>query len=217
MQKQATGVFGGTFDPIHYGHLRTALEVHQQLHLNTTRFIPCGVPPHRALPEATAQQRLSMVRLAVATQPAFMVDERETNRPGPAYMVDTLTELRRELADTPLVLILGQDAFQQLHTWKNWQQIPQLAHLAIMARPHGSQPVNSVLQALLAARESADIGALQQQPAGLIFRCPVSQLDISASGIRDILKNSKTGRCLLPHYLLPGVVLDYIEQTGLYR
>lgn len=217
VQKRAIGVFGGTFDPIHYGHLRTALEVHQQLHLNTTRFIPCGIPPHRALPEATAQQRLAMVQLAITTQPLFSVDEREINRPEPAYMVDTLTELRRELADTPLVLILGQDAFQQFHTWKNWQYIPQLAHLAIMARPHGSKPINNALQALLAERENVDINALHRQPAGLIFHCPVSQLDISASAIRDIIKHSRSNRDLLPHYLLPEVVLEYIEQTGLYR
>ena len=121
------GVLGGTFDPIHYGHLRPALELLETLELSEVRFIPCRIPAHRGAPSITAEQRLELVRLAIIGQPGFVADGRELRRAGPSYMVDTLVALRQELGDTPLCLILGSDAFQALTTWHRWQALTDLA------------------------------------------------------------------------------------------
>ena len=129
------GVLGGTFDPIHHGHLRPALEVLEALGLAELRFVPCRIPAHRATPSVSAEQRLDLVRLATAEQAGFVADDRELRRPGPSYMIDTLASLRTEFGDTPLVLIVGSDAFRELHTWRRWRELTDLAHIAIMRRP----------------------------------------------------------------------------------
>ncbi len=129
------GIFGGTFDPVHFGHLRPALEVQQALGLDEVRFIPAGQPPHRDMPHATAPQRLSMLQTAIEDQPGFAADEREIQREGPSYMVDTLALLREELGQIPLCLILGYDAFLGLPAWHQWHRLIELAHLVITHRP----------------------------------------------------------------------------------
>ncbi|MCK5724204.1 MAG: nicotinate-nucleotide adenylyltransferase, partial [Gammaproteobacteria bacterium] len=129
------GILGGTFDPIHYGHLRTALDVQQCLSLDEVRFIPCGEPPHRDKPVAESLQRLAMVRAAIAGQKGFSVDDREIRREGPSYMVDTLTSLKHDFKTESLCLILGMDAFNGLEQWHQWQQIFELANIAVMKRP----------------------------------------------------------------------------------
>ena len=120
---QPIGLFGGTFDPIHYGHLRTAFELWQALGLAEVRFMPTGSPPHRDQTHATAEHRLAMVRAAVAGQPAFVVDDREVRRSGVSYSVDTLTELRAEYPDRSLCLLLGMDAFLGLPNWHRWREL----------------------------------------------------------------------------------------------
>lgn len=130
------GILGGTFDPIHFGHLRTALDVVEDLNLQQLRFIPCGEPPHRDQPHASPAQRLAMVQLAIASESRFMVDAREIQRGGPSYMVETLESLRQELGEQQsLGLIVGLDAFAALDSWYRWQDLIDLAHLIIMTRP----------------------------------------------------------------------------------
>ena len=133
---QPIGVFGGTFDPIHFGHLRLAEEMAEGLGLSQVRFIPAGQPPHRGAPRTAASHRLEMVRRAIAGNPRFEVDAREVQRPDPSYTVDTLTALRAELGnEQPLWLLLGADAFSGLPSWHQWRQLFELANIVVAARP----------------------------------------------------------------------------------
>lgn len=211
------GILGGTFDPIHYGHLRLAQEAAGQLRLAVVRFMPSGTPPHRSSPGAPAEDRLAMVRLAVAENPLFSVDDRETLRAGPGYTVDTLTALRAELGATqPLVLLLGADAFLELATWSRWHQLFNLAHVAVAYRP--GFPVDtwqSRMPQPLAAEYNARLMrqplGVHMAPAGGIVVVPIAALDISATLIRDATRAGNN-----PRYLLPDSVIQYIQEHNLY-
>lgn len=206
------GILGGTFDPIHYGHLRTALELLETLELAEVRFVPCRIPAHRATPRVTAEQRLTLVRLALLGQAGFVVDDREIRREGPSYMVDTLASLRADCgAETPLCLILGTDAFRELPTWHRWLDLSELAHIVVMQRPGLLQPFPPVLENFITARVVYDGLALRRQPAGGILFQPVTQLNISATQIRALLARGQS-----PRYLLPDAVLAYIHDRALY-
>jgi nicotinate-nucleotide adenylyltransferase len=205
------GIFGGTFDPIHYAHLRTALEVQQRLGLAELRFVPASIPPHRPQPVASPQQRSLMVRLAIADQPGMTLDVHELDRAGPSYMVDTLAALRAELGDVPLVLILGLDALLGLPSWHQWTRLIGLAHIAVMERPGVMLPEQGELAELVRAHRSEDVARLAQEPAGTMLFVPVSQLAISATDIRAQLAAGAS-----PRFLLPDAVLDYIREEALY-
>ena len=200
------GILGGTFDPIHYGHLRPALEVKQTLGLEQVRFIPLRQPPHRDQPYSSPQQRLAMVQTATAGEPAFRVDDRELQRSGNSYTVDTLHSLRQELGNLPLCLLMGSDAFRGFPDWHQPDLVLKLAHLVVMQRP-GEQPV-----AHYADRIVSNAEPMHSVPGGLILFQPVTQLEISATAIRMMLR---TG--LSPRYLLPDPVLAIIRQQGLYQ
>ena len=205
------GVFGGTFDPIHYAHLRTALEVQQHLGLAQLRVVPASIPPHRPQPVASAAQRLAMVQRAITGQPGMVVDACELRRDGPSYMVDTLAALRAEQGATPLVLILGLDAFLGLPAWHQWTRLIELAHIAVMERPGAVLPAQGALAELVRKHQTTDPGRLAQQPAGALCFVPVSQLAISATDIRAQLAAGAS-----PRFLLPDAVLEYIQDEGLY-
>ncbi len=134
------GLFGGTFDPIHYGHLRPLWEVKEALKFDQLRLIPSFIPPHRGKPGASAKQRLEMLRLAVADVPDYEVDERELQRGGPSYTVETLQSLRNELGDQPLCWVMGLDAFLGLASWYQWRRITELAHIVVTQRPGSQHP-----------------------------------------------------------------------------
>lgn len=206
------GILGGTFDPIHFGHLRTALELHQALGLEAVRLLPCGLPPHRGRPQASPEQRLAMVEVAVAGQSGLLVDRRELERPGPSYMVDTLISLREDLGKRPLGLILGMDAFLGLPSWHHWERIPELTHLLVVTRPGAPEPDAGPMQTLLRVRETADPEALHGRPAGLALRQQVTRLDISSTAIRGLIAAGRS-----PRFLLPDAVLALIETHRLYR
>ncbi len=208
------GIYGGTFDPIHYGHLRPALDVYQALPFSEIRFVPCGEPAHRNAPLTDAAHRLAMLRMALANQPAFKVDDRELHRKGPSYMVDTLTELRAEYGKQPLCLIIGFDAFLGLESWSRWQDIFKLAHLVVSHRPgwhKGKIETRPGLKQMLEQRQMAG-ESLSQYPAGGIAFLPVTQLEISSSLIRELIA---AGRDV--HYLLPDNVYELIKQEKLYN
>lgn len=206
------GILGGTFDPVHFGHLRVALEALETLGLAEVRLLPCGQPPHREPPRAAASARRTMLELALAGQPGLRVDLRELERPGPSYMVDTLASLRAELGAAPLCLLLGSDAFLGLPGWHRWQELPALAHLVVLHRPGASLvDVPPPLAALLAERQVHTPAALVARPAGAILQLAVTPLDISASAIRTLIGAGRS-----PRYLLPEVVWDYIRTQGLY-
>lgn len=206
------GILGGTFDPIHHGHLRPALELLETLDLAEIRFIPCRIPAHRGTPQLTAEQRLTLVRLAMRGQPGFVADDRELQRAGPSFMVDTLASLREDFREQPLCLIIGSDAFRNLHTWHRWQELSQFAHIVVMRRPGALQPFAAALEKFIAPRRIDDACALRHQLAGAILFQPVTQLDISATQIRALLARGHS-----PRFLLPETALAYIHDRALYR
>lgn len=207
----AMGVFGGTFDPIHFGHLRTAFEVLQALRFSEVRFMPCGTPPHRGSPVAAAQERLAMVRAATEGQHGFVVDDRELSREGPSYSVDTLTALRGEFPLRPIALIIGMDAFLGLPKWYHWQEILQLAHIVVAHRPGWKAPDIGPLGELLAERGTHRIGDLHQAKSGHIYILDVTQLEISSTDIRDIVAAGRD-----PRFLMPDAVREYIRESACY-
>lgn len=205
-------LLGGTFDPVHHGHLRTAIEVQQALGIERVHLLPARVPPHRRPPAATPEQRLAMLRRAIENEPALAIDTRELDRPGPSYMVDTLRSLRAEAGDAPVVLVIGVDAFAALDLWHQWRAIPDLAHLLVLDRPGGRWPEQGALAELVAQRRVADCRALSEAPAGRVASLRVSQLEISSTRIRELLGAGTNAR-----YLLPDGVLDLILENGWYR
>ena len=210
------GILGGTFDPIHYAHLRLGETLADHLGLEQVRFIPAALPPHRASPRVTALDRLAMVRLATAGNPRFITDARECRRTGNSYTVDTLRELRAELGDAqPLVLLMGTDAFNLLTTWSRWEQLFDLAHIAVAQRPGHAFDVERLppeLAAQVRARLRADPAATAAGAAGTVLPVDVPALDISATAIRALLAAGHSAR-----YLLPDEVLDYIGSNHLYK
>jgi nicotinate-nucleotide adenylyltransferase len=206
------GIFGGTFDPIHYGHLRCALEIAEQLELREVRMLPCGQPPHRGAPIATTEQRRHALELALAGQSLLRLDTRELERAGPSYMVDTLASIRAEIGQDGLCLILGQDAFNGLASWHRWEQLTALAHLVVISRPGIEPPETGPIAALIQTCSVESLDELRARPAGAILFRTVTALGFSASGIRAQLASG-----LSPRYLLPDAVLDYLVQEGVYR
>ncbi len=207
------GILGGTFDPVHNGHLRPALELLEGLDLQEIRFIPCRQPPHRSRPEAAPGHRLAMLEQAIAGQAGFVLDDREMRRDGPSYMVDTLASLRAQMGkERPLCLITGRDAFQALNHWERWREILKLAHLVAPDRPGATQTLPNVLNDLLKHRQIQYAEALSKDPAGAILLQPVTQLAISATEIRALLTQGRS-----PRYLLPEAVWTYIRDQDLYR
>ncbi|BAW79904.1 nicotinic acid mononucleotide adenylyltransferase [Candidatus Nitrosoglobus terrae] len=205
------GIFGGTFDPVHFGHLRPALELLERLFLAEIRFIPCRCPPHRPLPVADPEQRLAMLQLGIAGESRFKVDDREFYRSGPSYMVDTLISLRAEKGQAPLCLILGTDAFLGLPKWYRWLELIELAHLLVIKRPGEILPQQGVLKDLLDERKISNPKQLKAQSIGCILPMETTQLGISATQIRVLLKAGQSVR-----YLLPDAVWNYIQTSGLY-
>lgn len=203
------GIFGGTFDPIHYGHLRAAVEVSECLGLSELRLIPSATPPHRKQPAASAAMRVEMLQLALQNQPQLRIDLRELNRPGASYMVDTLKSLRLDYPDTALLLFIGTDAFNQLHQWHQWQQLFDYAHIVVMTRPsYHAQP----LAAFFAERLARLAIELAEHHAGKLYFQPITQLDISATAIRNLIAQRQN-----PGFLLPDTVIAYIRQHQLYQ
>jgi nicotinate-nucleotide adenylyltransferase len=213
---RAIGVFGGTFDPIHFGHLRLAEELGDNLGLTEVRVIPARVPPHRATPRVTAQHRLEMVRLAIAANPRFVLDERECRREGPSYTVDTLRELRAESDGAAICcVLLGVDAFLGLTTWSRWRELFDLSHIVVAHRP-GFELTESAMPAALAcelaARLTTDVNAIRCAACGCVLAYKLAGLDISGTAIRAALRERRSVR-----YLLPDSVLDYIARNRLYQ
>lgn len=206
-------VFGGTFDPIHYGHLRVAWEVAEQLDCEV-RLMPSAQPPHRAAPGASADDRAAMIELALAGQARLKLDRRELDRRGPSYSIDTLHELRRELGpERPLVFVLGADAFRALSTWHRWREMTDLAHLVAMTRPRQRlDKLDDALHAAMVGRWTGLTDRLRSEPSGRVMVLRVTPLAISSSLIRASLADGKS-----PRFLSPQAVLDHIEARRLYR
>jgi nicotinate-nucleotide adenylyltransferase len=204
-------IMGGTFDPIHIGHLRSALEAVELLNCDELRFIPCHQPPHRATPSVTSLQRLHMIELAIADQPGFRVDAREIKREGPSYTIDTLTDLRGEVgADCALHLLIGMDAFVELDTWRRWDELINFANIIVMQRPDNDLPQRAPIVKLLLARHTA-LSEVKKKSHGAIAIVQLTPLPISATAIRDMIRIERS-----PRYLLPDAVWQFIREQHLY-
>ena len=206
------GVLGGTFDPVHIGHLRGGLEVAEMMQLDELRLTPNARPPHRDTPLVSALDRLAMVECAVAGVATLVVDSRELQRDKPSYTIDTLELMRAELAaDDQLFLLLGWDAFCGLPTWHRWEDLLQHCHILVLQRPDADSEPPDALRNLLAARSVSDPLALKG-PGGQIAFVWQTPLAVSATQIRQLLASGKSVR-----YLVPDAVLAYIDAHGLYR
>lgn len=218
MLPKAIGLLGGTFNPIHYGHLRLAEELATALDLAEVRFIPTGTPPHRAAPKVSVAERLAMVRKGVEANPRFHADDSEAVSAGPHYTIDTLRRFRASLGShQPLCLMMGADAFLGLSSWREWKALFDYAHIAVAERPGFSSIVEpgampSLLEHAVMNRMTGNPATLREKPAGSVFRVDITALDISSSKIRGYLRSAGS-----PRYLLPDAVLGYIQEKGLYK
>src|SRR5690554_1770060 len=205
-------ICGGTFDPIHHGHLRLALEVADALAVDRVHLVPCHIPPHRNGTGATSGQRLDMIRLAIEGEPCLRVDDRELRRAGASFTADTLRQLRNELGpEQQLVMVVGTDAFAGFGQWREWRKIPELAHIVVVRRPGSELAAGSDAARLLEARRVAAPDALQRTPCGHILELEPPLLDISATGIRQRIADGRS-----PRYLVPDPVWQRIQAQGLY-
>ncbi|HEY8266234.1 MAG TPA: nicotinate-nucleotide adenylyltransferase [Steroidobacteraceae bacterium] len=205
------GVFGGMFDPIHFGHLRTAHELHELLGLEAVAFVPAGDPPHRAAPLADARTRLAMVRAAVGDDPRFFVDDRELRRAGPSYTILTLEALRAERGPQPIVLIMGMDAFAGIERWHRAGELLAFAHVVIARRPNSASPGEGLAARLLRDHRCDDPAQLAASPAGLVHVSENTQLDLSSSAVRAVIAAGRD-----PRYLMPEAARRIILATGSY-
>ncbi|GAB5415072.1 MAG: nicotinate-nucleotide adenylyltransferase [Congregibacter sp.] len=204
-------VFGGTFNPIHFGHLRSALELLELLGLEQLRFMPAQHPPHRPDPAVSAEDRASMIDLAIHGEARFVCDRRELQRSGPSYTYDSLCSLRKELGpERPLAMVLGCDAVATLDSWHRWDQLCELAHIVVLSRPGWSLAEAGRIADYL--REAAgDPDVMRHGPAGRVVFQSLTPMDVSSTTVRGLLQSGRS-----PRYLLPDSVLDYIQSRSLY-
>lgn len=212
MPNRPIGILGGTFDPVHNGHLRLAVELVQSLDLSEVRLVPSARPPHRGAPAASPGQRAKWLRVAIAEQPNLRLDDRELLRNGPSYTVDTLASLRDDLPETPLCLIMGRDVFAGLPDWRDWRRLFDYAHIILVERPGVDPVLPAAAAAELDHRVSREAGDLVESLAGRVHVCEPPPLEISASRIRALLAAGRS-----PRYLLPDVVLGDILDADVYR
>lgn len=211
MQQAPLAILGGTFDPIHIGHLRVALEAADSLGAEL-RLIPASVPPHREQPVATAEQRVAILRAALSRQDRLKLDERELSRQGRSYTIDTLIELRGEIgANRSLVLLLGRDAFLGLPNWHRWHELFDYAHIGVLSRPGHTPELPDELTAEVASRSIPASSLADHKAFGKVFEIAVSALDVSATAIRKLLSHGGD-----PRYLIPDAVIDDVTLLAPY-
>lgn len=213
---KAVGILGGTFNPIHFGHLRMAQELADTLNFDEVRFIPAANPPHKNTPAICAEHRAAMVGLAIADNPAFTFDNRELHRTGASYTIDTLLSLRTELGtQTSMTLFMGSDAFTKFDTWHRWEEIIRFCHIALVQRPQQQTETSRLPKALetfLHNHYTENGDDLHGSPAGFVTMRQVTALDISSTAIREAFQQQHSAR-----YLMPDKVIDYIKTHQLYQ
>jgi nicotinate-nucleotide adenylyltransferase len=217
---QPIAILGGTFDPVHNGHLRVAWEAGEALDAEV-RLMPANVPPHRSAPIASAAQRVALLRTALAGQLRLQLDERELLRDAPSYTIETLREMRAEFGqDQPLILLIGADAFAGLPSWREWRALFGLAHIVVLTRPGHGLDLPAELHAEIAPRRASSGRNLRESSAGMVFGLPVTPLEISASAVRALLAQGREPRWLVPEALLadPALLEPYrraVRPSGL--
>lgn len=212
------GLLGGTFNPIHNGHLHVADELLKQLQFDEIRFIPSAVPALKTAPEVSAQDRAEMVKLAIADNPKFTLDLRELTRQAhdtqiPSYTIDTLQNLRTELGEhVSLCLLMGYDAFLGLPKWHRWQALLDYAHIVVVNRPQASREPSHELQQLLKTHKTDVLNALLDAASGTVYFASIPPMDISSSEVRHRLASGQA-----VDSMIPSSVLGYIRQQHLYE
>lgn len=206
-------MFGGTFNPIHIAHLRAAVELRDALSLDAVHMVPAHLPPHRSAPGVSSEDRLSMLKLALADTPGLIADDREIRRDGPSWSLDTLASLRAQYGhQARLLMVLGRDAFLKLHEWHEPAALFDHAHILVIGRPESHETHCQALEDLVASRRVDSIEALMASPCGSVFDYDrTTAMAISATAIRQMLAAGRSVR-----YLMPPAVEAFIDQNGLY-
>jgi nicotinate-nucleotide adenylyltransferase len=206
-------ILGGTFDPVHFGHLRSAIAVKELLAVRQVKLVPSFIPPHRGLPHSTASERLSMLRIATHDNSGVVVDDREISRQGISYTVDTLTSFRQEIGENvSLYFILGIDSFCTLNEWVRWQELTGIAHLIVLARPGFLAQIPAEIRTWENNKLVGNVDCMRSKPAGGICYVELVQVDISATEIREMI-----GSGIRPTGKMPECVIDYAFEHKLYR
>ena len=209
----AVALFGGTFNPVHIGHLRIATELAELLQVDHLRLLPCAFPPHRGEPQASAQQRLAMLAAATANQSILVADDMELQRAAPSYSIDTLALMRQQIGDTkPLFFCIGMDALIKINTWHCWQELLLNCHIVLSSRPNTEQPDSVPVADRIAQHRCDALDTLQQRPARHPCVCDVTRLAIDATGIREKIAQGKS-----INFMTPDTVVEYIQQHHLYE
>ena len=209
----SVALFGGTFNPVHFGHLRIATELAEQLQVESIRMMPCAFPPHREEPEVSGQQRLEMLQLAIGQHAVLQADDIELQRPAPSYTVDTLRLMREQVGtQIPLFLCIGMDALNGLDGWHEWQRIEDYCHIVVSSRPGFSEPQSGPLAEWINQRRCDNLAALKQSAHGGIYFCELTMLAISSTSIRKKVSDGEN-----IGFLTPDAVVDYIRQQHLYE
>lgn len=205
-------ILGGTFDPIHFGHLRIAQEMLNQFPSAKISLMPAAYPPHRAEPCASAKQRIAMLELALKDSPSLNIDTRELERTEPSYSVVTLQQIRAESRDKCLIFLMGTDAFAKFNEWYQWQELAELTNVLVVGRAGTKLPETGEVADFYQQHKLQSVAELSQFKSGKVAYCELPHLDISSSQIRALINSGKS-----PRFLLPSVILDYIETHHLYR
>lgn len=209
----SVGLFGGTFNPVHFGHLSIAKQMAELLQVQPMRMLPCALPPHREQPGVKAEQRLAMLRIALEGQSVLKADDLELHRVGPSYTIDTLQLIRQEVGQqAPLFLCIGMDALTTINGWHRWQQLLDYCHIAVSPRPHWQLPSSGIVADWVNQHRCGDLVTLQNSASGYIYFCHIGMLELSSTAVRDNLKRGENITSMVP----VGVV-NYIKQHNLYK
>lgn len=210
------GIFGGTFDPIHNGHIFPVLEAAEKTNITKIALMPCYIPSHKDPATASSEDRLKMVELICDQYSLFYADSRDINRGKPTFSVDSLTEIRQSMPNTPLCFFIGTDSLQNLFTWHNWEKLFSLCHFVVCSRDaetlNTQNTYSDELQTLLKKRQVTDPFALHNSLAGYIYLAHTQTLTVSSTKIREQIFNNQT-----VDKLLPSKILDYIQRHKLYQ
>jgi nicotinate-nucleotide adenylyltransferase len=209
---QPVGILGGTFDPIHKGHIKLAQEACSQLDLKQVRLVPLNIPAHRAAPSASANDRKTMIEQAITDDERLVIDCRELEKPEVSYTINTLKSLREELPDTSLCLIVGQDAFTQIDSWHQWESLLDFAHIVVASRPGKHETINTTLEKWINQHVTNDITMLQKKTAGYIYFMEIPLLPVSSSEIRSFIRQGQ-----LKEDWLDNTTINYIKKNHLYQ
>lgn len=210
--KKPIGILGGTFDPVHHGHLRLAVQLRDQLGLSSVRLVPSARPPHRETPGATPGQRAKWIRVAITDEPGLILDDRELIRPGLSYTIDTLISFRQEFPETPLCLVTGSDVFAQLDTWHRWQELLDYCHIIKVPRPGLKHTDSSAVAEWVEGKYVDTPASLGEQLNGFVYEAHFPLLEISGTDIRQIIARGHS-----PRFLLPLRIWEDIEDIGAYQ